>query len=294
MKRWGFGALALVGACATLAVDVPQRFMPGEVSTAESEWNLNVDGKDRMVFARSPEADFENAEIITASRGPLGWYFGPLFDDAATNTDPHLARAEGGDWLLFVSNREGGGGGATPNLNLWRVRWSEGRMAGAPEPLTSVNGAGPELGPELHAGVLYFNSARRSGLGGLDIYSAAANSEGFAAPQVLPAPLNSASSEGDFTLSADGRVALFWSNRPGGLGEGDIYVSRRVGAGWSEPVNLGAPVNSAAFDYTPSLSADGRWLIFSSMRKVNGVDTKSDVYRIRVSAVPPLQEALDR
>jgi hypothetical protein len=294
LRRLLLSALAPLAACATLTgAAVPQRFMPGEVSTGASEWNLNFDGQDRWVFARSPEADFENAEIITSFRGPLGWYFGTVFEDAHTDTDPFLAKSDAGEWLLFASNRPGGGG-ATANLNLWRVRWSEGSVVGTPEPLTAVNSAGPELGPELHGGVLYFNSARRSGLGGLDIYSAQQNGDGFAAPQVLPAPLNSSASEGDFTLSRDGRTALFWSDRPGGLGEGDIYVSRRTGSGWSPPVNLGAPVNSAAFDFTPSLSADERWLVFSSMRKVDGADQKSDVYRIRVGAVPALKAALGR
>jgi Tol biopolymer transport system component len=157
-----------------------------------------------------------------------------------------------------------------------------------------VNSGGPELGPELHGDTLYFNSARRSGLGGLDIYEARQTPSGFAAPTALPAPLNSASSEGDFTLSANGRVALFWSDRPGGLGEGDIYLSVRQGDGWSTPVNLGAPVNSAAFDFTPSLSRDGRWLYFSSTRKVDGADVRSDIYRLPVSAVPVLKEALRR
>jgi Tol biopolymer transport system component len=157
-----------------------------------------------------------------------------------------------------------------------------------------VNSAGQELGPELHRERLYFNSARRSGVGGLDIYVAGPASGGFSPPSLLPAPLNSAASEGDFTLSPDGQLALFWSDRSGGLGEGDIYVARAELTGWSAPMNLGAPVNSTAFDFTPSFSRDGRWLYFASMRQREAGGGKSDIYRIRVDAVPALRQALGR
>ena len=69
------------------------------------------------------------------------------------------------------------------------------------------------------------------------------------------------------TLSDDGDVMILSLERAGGLGATDLYVSRRLGpTRWSEPVNLGAGVNTEFRESTPSLSEDKRTLYFSSNR----------------------------
>lgn len=79
--------------------------------------------------------------------------------------------------------------------------------------------------------------------------------------------LNTASNEVGPVLTSDGRQLYFYSDRPGGLGGTDIYVSsRREGGGWSEPRNLGSKVNSAAHEFDPAPSPDGLSLYFASNR----------------------------
>lgn len=73
-------------------------------------------------------------------------------------------------------------------------------------------------------------------------------------------------------LSPDGRTLVFGRDDPEGLGLGDVFVSRRTGDGWSEPRNLGAPINSSAFDLAPRFSPDGRRLYFSSNRREDQED----------------------
>lgn len=64
-------------------------------------------------------------------------------------------------------------------------------------------------------------------------------------------------------VSIDGDKLFFASNRPGGFGGMDLYVSYRVGDSWSEPVNLGAAVNTKGNDAFPFVHADNT-LYFSS------------------------------
>ncbi len=73
--------------------------------------------------------------------------------------------------------------------------------------------------------------------------------------------------EGAQCISPDGLYLFFTGcNRPEGLGRCDIYVCKREGKGWSEPFNIGPPVNTSGWESQPSLSADGRTLYFVSNR----------------------------
>jgi TolB protein len=83
------------------------------------------------------------------------------------------------------------------------------------------------------------------------------------------------------TLSPDGRSALWFSrDRPGGAGGYDIWMSRRMQAGWSEATP--APFNSARRDFDPAYSSDGRFVYFSSDRP--GTLGGDDVFRVAVTA----------
>lgn len=93
----------------------------------------------------------------------------------------------------------------------------------------------------------------------------------------LPSLLNSDFNEGAGSLSPDGRFIFFTRcGAENGLGSCDIYVSEKIGEQWQEPKNLGANVNSSAWDSQPCIASDGRTLFFVSNR--NGGFGKSDIY----------------
>lgn len=87
-------------------------------------------------------------------------------------------------------------------------------------------------------------------------------------PVHLDAPVNSPFRELGGVLSRDELTLYFGSDRPGGQGEFDIWVSHRAcrECPWEEPANLGPDINSAKGDGGPTLSRDGRLLIFSGAR----------------------------
>lgn len=87
-------------------------------------------------------------------------------------------------------------------------------------------------------------------------------------PIHLDAPINSEFGELGGSFSPDGMSMYFGSDRPGGPGGFDIFVTRREcgECPWTEPIRLGDNINSSGGDGFAAFSQDGRMLIFSSAR----------------------------
>ncbi len=109
-----------------------------------------------------------------------------------------------------------------------------------------------------------------------DIFISAKDASGrWTTPVSISDNINSDLREGASTISADGRHMIFTAcGVKNTYGSCDLFESKKTGDTWSQPVNLGPLVNSAAWDVQPSLSADGQELYFVSTRKggVGGSD----------------------
>src|SRR5438034_1733573 len=116
--------------------------------------------------------------------------------------------------------------------------------------------AGPALSKDGLS--LYFNSNRPGGFGGNDIWVSrrATREDAWGAPVNLGPTINTASNEDTPSFSRDGHTMYFNSDRPGGFGLRDIYISRRMNTRddfmWEEPVNAGPGLNRAFIDTAAS------------------------------------------
>ena len=84
-------------------------------------------------------------------------------------------------------------------------------------------------------------------------------------------------------LAADGVTLYFSSNRPGGLGDNDIWMTKRLDktwTKWSDPVNLGAPINTPDWDAFFTLDAGGEYAYMTS--SADGGYGQSDIVRIKL------------
>src|SRR3989454_6253269 len=88
----------------------------------------------------------------------------------------------------------------------------------------------------------------------------------WSAPVNLGPVINSGSNEQHPAISKDGLSLYFASDRAGGMGGLDIYVSQRssINDPWGPPTNLGPNINSAGNDLAPTFSPDGHRLYFHS------------------------------
>jgi len=177
--------------------------------------------------------------------------------------------------LFFSSGRSGGFG----SQDLYVTT-----RASKSGPWETPTNLGPEVNSsawEFHASIsadglrLFFaehlsGPFRPGGYGGTDIWVAERESENheWETPVNLGPPISTSSYEGGPSISADGLVLFFDSNRSGGSGSFDLWMAKRTTTSdsWGAPVNLGSTVNSSSSDSQAEISRDGSTLYFSSAR----------------------------
>lgn len=122
------------------------------------------------------------------------------------------------------------------------------------------------------------------GMGSCDLYISYLTKNGWSRPQNLGRQINTEFWESTPSLSPDRRALYFSSNRPGGFGGKDIWVSYRDERGnWGEPVNLGPEINTSGDESTPFIHADNQTLYFNSTG-LPGYSEKPDLFVTRKKA----------
>jgi hypothetical protein len=189
--------------------------------------------------------------------------------------------------LPATQSNNTGGGASTSTSSAW----TRARNLGPPVN-TPLNEGAQNLSADGKL-LLFTKCNEPDGVGSCDLYeSQYIEGKGWSAARNLGPVVNSPQWDSQPCLSADGQTLYFSSNRPGGHGERDLWLSRRVGteaAGsggalrpgeWSAPVNLGAVVNSPDMDQAPFLHPDGATLYFTS--EGHGTLGGSDLFLCRL------------
>ena len=112
---------------------------------------------------------------------------------------------------------------------------------------------------------LYFVSNRKGGYGGYDIWKSTLTPKGWSEPENLGPNINTPFDEQSPFIHPDDNTLYFSSNGWPGLGNMDVFMSRRGTDGkWQKPENLGYPINTNADDSGLTLNANGNLAYFSS------------------------------
>ncbi len=111
----------------------------------------------------------------------------------------------------------------------------------------------------------WFGSVRTGNVGDIDIYLASRRDGLWTDIRNAGRVLNRDYDIGEFHVADGGATIYFDSDRPGGQGSRDIWVTRRRGDGWTEPENLGPGINTADFEGQPFLTPDGKELWFTGL-----------------------------
>lgn len=102
--------------------------------------------------------------------------------------------------------------------------------------------------------------------GDWNLWRAPREGDGWGEPEPLPAPVNGEGNEFYPSLTRAGDL-LFTTALEGGLGGEDLWLARPMASGWSDPVNLGATVNSPGPEFNALIHPDGTWVLFGSARE---------------------------
>ena len=149
--------------------------------------------------------------------------------------------------------------------------------------LASFSGEYSDSAPHLTAdgNTLYFTSKRPlsdTEQGSKDIWKVEKEENGnWGIPTRLSNHVNSERSEYSPRTDKFGNL-YFASNRTGGLGQGDLYMAKKVDTGFAKPVNLGSVVNSENGEWNLEISDDGNTLIFESSGRDEGLSPYGDLY----------------
>ncbi|HEY5916222.1 MAG TPA: OmpA family protein [Chryseolinea sp.] len=170
-----------------------------------------------------------------------------------------------GNTMIFTSNRPNEGSGAMSTFeDIYISKRIDGEWTKptkiSPNINIEFNDAAASLSPDGKTLVLYYE------YGGGDIYVSKADGESWTKPVALNKNINAPMSwETSAFLSDDGKKLYFSSNREGGLGNLDIYISEMDQTGdWGTANNLGPVINTVGREDSPHLDPDGSTLYFSS------------------------------
>jgi len=135
--------------------------------------------------------------------------------------------------------------------------------------------------------ILVFGSNRSGGSGGYDLWMStrATWQEPWGPPVNLGPNVNLSSQDLECGVSADGLALFFCSDRSGGVGSYDLWMTTRKSRNdpWRPPVNLGASVNTGSAEGSPALSSDMKTLYFASTRP--GGYGSDDIYETPILPV---------
>ena len=228
-----------------------------------------------LYFSSNRPGGYGYFDIYVTTRATKGDPWGPPLNlGPAVNTpDAEICPSISSDGLTLYfcddwdwSPRPGGLGGC----DIWMATrasrsasWGTPVNVGAP-----INTSANEISPMVCGDglALVFASTRAGGQGSYDLWTSTRETtqDDWGEPVNIGEVVNSGSFDDEPSLSSDDRALVFTSQRPGGFGSYDLWMTTRKTPSdpWGPPVNLGPGINSSGHEGGAAISADSRMLYF--------------------------------
>lgn len=247
----------------------PEIFAPGIISHGFHENGIVFSSDGKELFYSTSDSKYTSKTFMYLKRENNKWsaprlspFSGPYYDHSAFFSPD-------GERMFFSSMRPvSSESDSKRDLDVWvieRERTSWGKPVHIDGPLNTEHS---EQITSISANGTIYLRTNYEGQGKWAIYTSHLVNGEYMAAEKLSNTINSGHFEGNPFISPDERFLLFKSNRPGGFGNTDLYVSfKQKDDSWGEPINLGPEINSPENELEPRLSPDGKYLFFTSFRK---------------------------
>lgn len=243
----------------------PEIFAPRIVSTGYNERGpaFNPDGKE--MFYCLYGAPFG---VILQMEEVNGRWTKPRVASFSGRYGGEMTLSPDGNTVVFSSNQPFENSPSLTDYWIWKTE-KEGSDWSSPKPLGPTVNSGKFAGyPSLsNSGNLYFFSERDDGRGGADIYVSAWVEGQYAESVNLGDSINTNLDDVDPAIAPDESYVIFSRRKENGVL--DLFISFRMKDGsWSEARNMEERINSDASEFCPVISADGKYLFFTSTRSL--------------------------
>lgn len=186
-----------------------------------------------------------------------------------------------GKTVLFQSNRSVENHPDRKGFDIWAVKkvkngWSEPYHLGN----TINTDASESFASMTKSGNIYFMKDNETKKGNSDIWVSRLVKGEYQKPENLGSPINTEERESNPYISPNEDYIIYFSTNPKGHGEIDFYISFNNKGKWSEPVNLGKPINSELAEFCPFVHQKEKKFYFARQKKMeNGLMTE-DFYSV--------------
>lgn len=251
----------------------PEPYAPGIISSSDEEsggvW-ISSSGEE-LYFSRVSANKDRGSIFLMKYRNGRWSQPRPISFSSDVCHDCSPALSHDGTRLFFCSCRKRSGNGHT-SASIWMSERSTGGWE-QPKPVRGEFVHIPSEGGIAisERGCLYFPAKRQDGLGSCDIYMAERTEDGYTEEAVNLGPnVNTRYGECCSYVDSNERYLIFASDRPGGYGSWDLYISMRLEDGsWSEARNMGERINTPSDERNATVSPDGTVLFFLTDRNGN-------------------------
>lgn len=204
--------------------------------------SVKIDIRNFGSEVNSPFAEY--SPVISADGSVM------LFTSRKPNNEKDIKKNKQSMEMIYISN-------FSSSANKWNA------PAPAPSPVNVAGRNNVVLGLSNDGQRMMIYRDDDNGNG--NIWETRLNGMSWSEPSLLPEPINTVHHESSASFSPDGRTLYFVSNRPGGLGGRDIWISTLGADGkWSAPVNPGSAINTKDDEEGVFIHPDGTTLYFSS------------------------------
>lgn len=288
----------------------PILFAPGVISTGDDDAHATFTPSGDTVYFVKSTPQFNHWTTVVSYFNGESWSTPEVVPFSGRYRTGGVSFSKDGKTLFFVSNRPVEEEVHKEDTDIWKVeKTSDGW--GEPQHMPTLSSPHNEWFPILtDDGTIYFGSERRDGNSGpegtADLWRSKLVNGKYTEPENLGAVINTPGEDIEGYIAPDESFLIFSSKGyEDTRGAYDLYISYNQEGTWSDPQNLGDPINSTGWEFGPKISPDGNYLFFTSNRsffdtpldrRLNYRELQKilrspgnglrDIYQVDVSALP--------